>query len=174
MNNIYKLKSELISRKGIARSNKFSIEITEEGGNPSTAIDTLCESASIPGLQILTTEYSSIRHATKYPTGLMYEDIELTFLLTQDYYVKKFFDTWMSKIIKTSVDDYYLNYRSTYSRDVIINQLNDRNEKIYSHKLIDAYPITVQTINLNSTSDDEVAKLNVTLTYDKYEITNHI
>lgn len=171
---IYEFKSEIVAREGFARSNKFSIEIPDENSTLSKPINLLCESASIPGTQILTTEYSHIRHATKYPTGIMYEDVELTFLLTQDYYAKEFFDTWMSKIIETSNGEYYLKYRSTYCRDVIINQLNERNEKIYSHKLIDAYPITVQTINLNSTSEDEIAKFNVTLTYDKYEITNHI
>jgi hypothetical protein len=174
MNNIETIKSEIVTRKGLARSNKFSIEILDGVGTLSKSIDLLCESVSLPGMQILTTEYSNIRHATKYPTGIMYEDVELTFLLTQDYYTKKFFDTWMSKIIETNADEYYLKYRKSYCRDVVINQLNDRNEKVYSHKLLDAYPISAQTIELNSTTDDEVAKFNVTLTYDKYEIINHI
>jgi hypothetical protein len=99
--------------------------------------------------------------------------VELTFALTSDYYARKFFDEWIASIITTTDGNYTLNYRSSFSRDVTINQLNENDKKIYSHKLIDAYPITIQNISLSNTNEDEISRFSVTLTYDKYEITNH-
>jgi hypothetical protein len=167
---------EVSAKMGFARSNKFSVEIPRaRNSNTMSAdgINIMCESVSLPGTQILTTDYSSVRHSSKYPTGTMYEDVELTFALTSDYYARKFFDEWIASVITTTNDNYTLNYRSDFSRDVTINQLDENDKKIYSHKLRDAYPITIQNINLSNMNEDEISRFSVTLTYDKYEITNH-
>lgn len=168
--------SEVSAKMGFARSNRFSIEIPRARNSNTMnteAINLMCESVSLPGSQILTTDYSTIRHTAKYPTGVAYDDVELSFALTSDYYARKFFDEWIAAVITTTNDTYKLNYRSDYARDVIINQLNENDEKIYSHKLLDAYPTTIQNIDLSNTNDDDISRFSVTLTYDKYEITNH-
>jgi hypothetical protein len=172
---INKLVEEIKIRGGFARSNKFSIEISRGNNNNmatnTDVINVLCESVSLPGKQITTTEYSIARNNIKYPTGYINEDVELSFALTNDYYIRKYFDEWIDSIIPSK--DYYLNYRTEYVRDVTITQLGEKNEKIYSHKLIDAYPITMQNIALSNSVDDDVSRFSVTLTYDKYEIINH-
>jgi hypothetical protein len=168
--------TEVSTRLGFARSNRFSVQIPRAKDSNTMhpgGIDLVCESVSLPGTQILTTDYSSVRHSIKYPTGKMYEDVELTFALTGDYYARKFFDEWMSSIITTTNDNYTLNYHSSFTRDVVISQLDDRNKQIYSHTLINAYPITIQNISLGSTNEDEISRFSVTLTYDKYEITSY-
>jgi hypothetical protein len=167
------LKTEILTRGGLARSNKFKLFIPAASysglSGETSSLDTLCESVTLPGRQITSAEYSLNRHKIKYPTGFILEDVELTFLLTNDYYPHKFFQEWMEKIIP--LKDYYLNYKSEYIRDVTISQLSGKNEVVCTYKLLDAYPLTIQNISLNNTTEDDISKFSVTLTYDKYEIT---
>ena len=66
------------------------------GGSPKNLIpdprdiSILCEAVSFPGRQISTIDYIAERQAIKIPYSVINEDISMTFLLTNDYYVKKY------------------------------------------------------------------------------------
>ena len=85
------------------------------GGKPGNLlpdprdISILCESVSLPGRQITTIDYTAERQAIKVPYSVINEDISMTFILTNDYYMKKMFDAWATGIF--DVEKYRAGFR---------------------------------------------------------------
>jgi hypothetical protein len=94
----------------------------------------------------------------------------MSFLLTNDYYIKKYFDMWQEMIIDTAGRHYKAFYKDEYSTDIIIQQLSSSNDVIpgYTIKLENAYPITVGSIDLSEGSDG-MMELSVTFEYDNFK-----
>lgn len=126
----------------------------------------LCESCSLPGRQIATLDYQSVRQSMKIPYGYFNEDVTFTFLLTNDYYIKKIFDRWTSAVI--DFEQYRARYLEEYTTDVVVQQLNKENLPIYGVRLKRAYPITVNSIMLDNTAENAVQKLTVTMTFEDF------
>jgi len=167
------LRSTLGKRQGVARPNRFSIymplplisinpgsiltNIASGGGfNPMSLlndprdISLLCESCTLPGRQIATTE-----HMTR-----------LKFLLTNDYYIKQVFDDWTNKVI--DFDGGTVNYKDECVSDVTIQQLGPDNIPIYTCTLRNAFPVTVSSVELSNTSENAIARISVTMAYDEW------
>ena len=136
--------------------------------NDPRDIGILCESCSLPGRQIQTLDkqHLGFRQSVKIPQGYFNEDVNFVFHLTNDYHMKKVFDRWLDLIINP--DSYKVSYKRDFVTDVTIQQLNQQNIPVYGVKLKNAFPVTVNTIELNNSST-ETQKLNVTLTYEDYE-----
>ena len=187
---IDQFKATIGKRGGAAAANRFSVTITppsqallgldpnsiassalsgnlSPGGlvNDPRDINILCQSCSLPALGIQTGDYDPHNRATtKRPTGLLREDVEFTFLLTNDYYVKRLFDRWMGSIIDHETE--LVGYRSEYATDVWIQQLDKKNVPIYGVKLLNAYPIGVASIALGN-GDADTQSVSVTMTYER-------
>jgi hypothetical protein len=134
--------------------------------NDPRDIGLLCESCSIPGRQIQTMEHSHFRQSVKVANSYFNEDVTFVFHLTNDYYMKKMFDKWTSLVINP--DTFKLNYDSTYKRDVTIQQLNEKDVPVYGITLRNAYPVTVQSVELNNSAQDSIQKLSITMTYEDF------
>ena len=142
------------------------------GGSPknlipdSRDISILCESVSLPGRQITTIDYTAERQAIKIPYSIINEDISMTFILTNDYFIKKMFDAWATGIF--DVEKYRAGYKKDFVTDIVIQQLNQQNIPIYSVRLEGAFPVTIGTINLDNNSENTIQKMTVTLSYENY------
>ncbi len=191
------LKSVISRRQGIAQANRFAIympvplfsglEIRNiisagiAGGSVAAGINSLyndprdltflCKTAVLPGRQIATTDYSTNTKLHKMPYASITDDLTLTFMLTQDMFVKKYFDAWQAKVINS---DYSVNYKDTYATDIIVQQLNKDNFPIYSVKFKNAYPVTVDSIELSADSTDVATIMSTTLAYDDWEATDDL
>lgn len=148
-----------------AISGNFSIK---NAFNDPRDISLLCESCSLPGRQITTMDYQSIRQAIKMPNGYINEDITFSFHLTHDYYIKKMFDKWVSAVI--DFKNYRVRYQNEYTTDVIIQQLDKKNIPIYGIKLYKAFPVTINSINLDNTAENTPQKVSVTMAYEDYAV----
>ena len=126
----------------------------------------LCESTQIPGRSLNTLDYSAERETIKMPNGYIDDDVTMTFLLTNDYYMKDMFETWMSSVVDT--ENYVLGYKKNYQTDIVIQQLNNNDRNIYGIKLINAYPIAIAAIDLNNESESGIQKVQITFAYDRY------
>ena len=190
MSSIDNLKSLVAKKGGLAPSNRFNIIFTPPSqsllnldpqaiigsvisGNFSPQnlindprdISILCQSVSLPGRNISTFEHQDYKQANKFPYTFIDEDITVSFLLTNDYYMRKMFDNWMSNILNTEA--YIVGYKKNYSVDVIIQQLDQNNTPVYGVKLEKAFPINMDAIELNQETQDLV-RMSVTFAYDKY------
>jgi hypothetical protein len=166
MDNIAQFVALISKRGGIAKTNRFRIEIsipTYSSGD----ISLLCESISFPSKAIQSFDFSSYRNTIKIPTGFANEDVTAVFHLTNDYYIKNIFDNWLNSIVNT--ESYFIAYDATFKTDIKIYQLNERDEDIYAIKLKDAYPISMSAVDLNNTSTNATQKLSVDFTYNYWE-----
>ena len=193
------MKSTINRRGGVARGNRYAVYITHpsKGMNsflkfdPATLLSNLisgdgvnlgdfisdprdmfllCQSASLPGKRITTTEATHNHNRTKKPYSMMTEEVTMSFLLTNDYYVKRYFDMWQNMIIDDSGDHYKTMYKRDYSTDVTIQQLSTSNDFVpgYSIQLLNAYPIQVSSVEL-SNGGDGLLEVSVTWEYDNWK-----
>jgi len=174
MGTIEQLKSIIGKRQGLAKSNRFKIFMSPPESvtssvsvNETRDIELMCESCSLPGRQITTLDYSLIRQQLKIPNGYLNQDITFVFHLTNDYFMKRLFDQWSSLIIDQNT--YKLNYKNDYQRDITIYQIDENNNNVYGVVLKNAFPITVESIDLNNTSENTTQKVSVTFTYEDFE-----
>lgn len=133
-----------------------------------------CESAQLPGRTFATMDRKTYGPVEKLPYLTTYNDIDLTFILDDDMKTKLMFDAWLDLVNPKQTNN--LNYRSTYATSMIINQYDAANKKTYSVELKDAYPISMNQLDLDWASDG-VHKLTVTFAYTKWtnnSITNYI
>ena len=142
------------------------------GGKPGNLlpdprdISILCESVSLPGRQISTIDYIAERQGIKVPYSVINEDVSMTFLLTNDYFIKKMFDAWSTGIF--DVEKYRAGYKKDFVTDIVIQQLDQNNVPVYSVRLEGAFPTTISAINLDNNSENTIQKMTVTMSYENY------
>lgn len=153
---------------GVSRADRFRVFLPPEFGVSGETVNALCRAVNIPGRQIITNERTIGMMTQKMPYGFLSEDVNLTFLLTQDYSMRTYFENWQRKII--GFDTYEVAYKSDYAKDVIIQQLNHKDESVvYSCKLIKAFPSTMNAIELGDENQNQLVQLNVQLSYTVWE-----
>lgn len=162
------IKAVVGNQGGFARTNFFAVTFNGPASiSPDPVIiNALCESASLPGRSISTFEHGMVRHAIKRPYGYINDDVTLTFYVTNDFYIKKIWEQWMNTVINDVNDK--VGYRDDYAMDVTISVLNLNHNEIHQVTLTKAYPITINAIELNNGSENELMRLSVTLTYEDY------
>ena len=167
--NINDFKSTFI--KDVARTNRFDVQIPV----PLTLIPYVasaksltyrCETAQLPGRTFATTEQKTYGPIEKYPYLNTYGDLDLTFIVDDDMNQKVFFDAWMNYI--NPLYNNNMRYKGDYSTTIVINQYNVSNELTYSVNLIDAYPISINQMDLNW-GDDGYHKISVTFAYTYWQ-----
>ena len=157
------LKSTISSRGGIARPNNFLVELPSLPGfsRASDPLNILCTNASIPSKQILTTDRRIGMEFEKIAYGYAVDDVSLTFLLTNDYYVRRYFDKWKDFII--SENRQVAAYKNDYQAKVVIHQLNSSVPRTAFDIKIGALPIGIDVTNfLNSIATKAGINIGVT------------
>jgi hypothetical protein len=121
-----------------------------------------CEISQLPGRSLATLDRRTYGPAEKLPYLTTYNDIDLTFLIDGDMETKYFFDTWLDLVNPKSSNDF--NYKEDYSTTIQINQYDVTNQLSYSVQLIEAWPININQLDLDWSSDG-AHKLTVTFAY---------
>lgn len=194
MAGIEQLKSKVSIKNGLAMGHQYAVELPKWSGADGETMNLLCKSVDMPGKQIMTVDRQIGAHLEKIPNGYAVADVNMTFYMTNDYGPKKYFDTWMSKMIDE--DDGSLKWKRGTSgtggfvRDITIHQMvkpqarvgfdvgildvnfDILGNSIYSVKLIDAFPTTVTPITLGN--DGNIVELSVTFAYTKWEVKKDI
>ena len=122
---------------------------------------------TIPGktIETLSVPLNGYRQSVQYPTGYSNPDVTFSFLLTNDYYIKKIFDKWMNSIVDK--ESYTTLYDADYKVDMIIQQLDQQNNVVFGIKLINAFPVSISDIPLDTSATDQNQKVSVTMTYQE-------
>ena len=157
--------------KDVARTNRFDVEIPV----PLTLIPYVssarsliyrCETAQFPGRTFATTEQKTYGPIEKFPYLNTYNDLDLTFIVDDDMSQKVFFDAWMSYINPLYNNNY--RYKGDYATTLVVNQYDVSGEKTYSINLVEAFPISMNQMDLNW-GDDSYHKLSVTFAYTYWQ-----
>jgi len=178
-----------IRKTGVARPNKFSVQIQTPacmlyGQNPSIdiklpeLINLYCQTASIPGQNIGVRDLRITGPTYKRPVNIDYggEGITFTFLMDGKLNIKSFFDVWMQKIIDPI--QFQANYdygNNAYTTQIVINQIfNEKSTKDssgesrpYQIVLENAFPRNIGMMELDQSSQSTAHKMGVTFAYRK-------
>jgi len=153
-------------------------------GSGGGDLNILCASATLPGKQIITHDRRIGMEFQKVAYGYAVDDVTLTFYALNDYGVRKYFDEWKGIILNENGN--IAGYKKDYVKDIKIHQLRKPIKNIgtnagpikvniglgggsvYSVRLIDAFPTTIQAIELNNDMDGLV-QISVQMSYTNWE-----
>tara|TARA_B000000609_G_C24170858_1_gene350240 strand:+ start:1303 stop:1836 length:534 start_codon:yes stop_codon:yes gene_type:complete len=173
MLNISEFRSRLDAAGGIAKPNKFMLELPMNinGGDfdidVKQSLNVFCQTVNLPGKQIATTPREIGIKYEKMVNGYEVDDISISFLLTNDFTAKRYFETWAASAINYS--NQKINYKTDYERDVIIHQLDQQGKTNYKCKLKEAFPTTLNPIEMADQANDTFVQYNVQLSYTDWE-----
>ncbi len=167
-----------ISRYGITRPNRFQVELStppsDRGLIPRETIERLaiqCEVAQLPGKSFSTQEQRIYGPVRKFPyTATFTSNIELTFRIGTDYHERSIFDEWQHNIMNRSTNMF--GYYKDYVTDMIIHQFDTEDNRIYSVKLIEAWPEAIQPIQLSAESSSTYNRQTITFAFRQWEQTD--
>lgn len=172
--------NEFISKvksTGLAKTNRYRVTIATPAlmtkfMNSGRLITLFCESTSLPGQVVATTEQRIMGETREFPYSKFYDNITLSFYIDNNFEVKGFFDNWLNSVSNTQnkITSYYKDY---IAPTVLIEVLPmDSEVSTYSITLHEAYPKGISPIQLSADSRD-IAKIGVSLNY-KYYTTSHV
>lgn len=172
-----KFRSEVLSGAGLARTNRFEVTIPPPASlagsyNVSDLASLYVEQASIPTLSINTKSLRIFGPAYQRPVSSEYggEGISMTFHIDQKMMVRRFFEDWMHTIVDPV--KFTVNYQENYITDLLIKQLDEQDNVVYEVKLIEAFPRSINLMELNNSSSNQTHRLNVLFAYRYWYNTN--
>lgn len=140
------------------RGNRFKV-ITGLGN----FVDERCCSISWPNVTYSTFNWKNAGPNIKVPYEPIFDSVRLEFYCDHDGIVPSAIRKWNRDILDDSLQ---FRYFSEYVRDVIIMEYNTSNVKVHSKKLINAYPVTVEPVQLGFELNNQVEKIAVLLEYE--------
>lgn len=180
------LKAQLTKGFGPARSNQYRVffprlvTVTAANGIEATGQDTaegisvLCDSVALPGRQILTSERFTDMKARKVAYGFAAEDVAISFILMNDWSVWDYLNNWHRSVIGNlnGLGGYTVGFKEEYSKTIEIEHLNNNSEgKEQINKRIvleNAYPTTLNEIELGNGNENEILRVSASFSYDNW------
>ena len=161
--------------EGLAKTNRFEVRIIPPSGfddayTYSKKVSLYCETASFPLLNINTKPHRIYGPVFQRPVTSEYggEGIPLTFHLDQKMDVKVYFENWIQNIVNRNT--YNVAYQDDYTGEIELYQLNDIEEITYGIKLIEAFPRSMNLLELNNAAQNQTHRLTVLFAYRKWEL----
>ncbi len=176
--------------RGLAVPNLFRVYLPALPGIVDTrTLNLLCKNVQLPGRQLLTNERIVGMKQVKQVYAYAQDDVSLTFHVTNDYNLKRYFEYWQN--LAVDIETKQLNYPDEYGFEVRIEQLEkgaafdlpvDINfnlgqlnieididlftdaKSVYTCVLEKAFPTTMNAIEFNNDPNGMV-ELNVQLSY---------
>lgn len=112
----------LISKKGgLAAGNVFRVQLPSIAGINSEEVNLLCTAVNLPGKQIATYDRLIGNKTEKVAYRNLYGEVNMTFLLLNDYGIRNYFEEWSNLIVNP--DTYEPGYKSEYVSQIKIEQL---------------------------------------------------
>ena len=200
-NSIENLLGTIAGKDGIALPNIYRVYLPSFSYLGPREMDVLCTSVNLPGRQIMTVDKKIGTIFEKVAYDQAYDDVNMSFLMLNDYGARKYFETWQNLAIDQ--DSYTVGYKTDYARTVKIQQLKKgvdikapsllrsvasrfgdqildnldigvnigSEDVIYECELIDAFPTTMDMVQLGNDLNDQVLQLNVQLSYKNWKST---
>jgi hypothetical protein len=154
-----------VKSKGLARSNRYEVIIPRfpaSSANGERLLTLFCDATNLPGMNILTQPQRFYGEAWELPYERSFDPVTLSFYMDSNFEIKEGFDRWQSRIINPTSRS--INYYNDYVQDIEIRVLNVDDRIPYSLTLYEAYPKTINSIQLDAAARD-VMKLQVVMQY---------
>jgi hypothetical protein len=160
-----------IREDSLARVNRFEVFINppaamiNKNRANAGAVSLYCEMASLPPVNISTKSFKIFGPTYQRPFGAEYggEGISLTFHVDRDMQVKKFFDDWTATVVDP--DSGLVGFQEDYISTLKLRQLNEQDQVTYELELEEAFPRSVNLLELNNSAQNQTHRLNVLFAY---------
>ena len=187
-------KSKIDAAGGLTSTSLFTVKITPRTGFAESGISTellenaifLCDSVALPGVSFARSETK--RYGTGplryYPTAPIYGDLALSFYCDNKGKIINFLNKWMQQVISISTGTnhetlsenngalaFEVNYKEDYAVDITIDVYDSAQNTAATYTIINAYPTSINDINLSWATPDELMKANVNFLFDRWEST---
>ena len=177
--------------KGLAENNKFEMLIAAPPvlANVGTSlfglVNMMCEISNFPPLNLMVRTMNLYGPAHQRPISIDYggDGIAASFYLDREMNVKRFFDIWMQSIVNASTDN--VSYQNDYITNIVIRQLSDgrgglqntatfnprgvTEEATYAVQLEEAFPRSMNLVDLNTGSQNQISRLTVVFAFRKWK-----
>ena len=162
-----------ISKHGLASPNKFKVEFN---GIPVTDEDKMlnfmCEQVDIAGRSVqsmMNLEYG-IRREVAY-NAPSYNPLNMTFICTGELMEKRVLDKWNNLIVDSTMG-FDVAYYDTYAKNCSLEVTTlrpDGETKSFSVKYQEVYPKSIQSIQLNHSTQNTVLRVSAEIQYAYFE-----
>ena len=159
-----------------ALGNRYRVSIVPPsfliGESGLSRLRLLCDAVSLPTKGIASQAQEIYGPPREIPYRETFTEAALSFILDDDFTVKKFFDNWQANIINPETGN-VANYWNDFVGSIEISRLpNNATSMIdpnrYRVELREAYPSAVGEIAMGHTQGNEVLRLSVTFKYRKW------
>lgn len=171
-NSVFKLdefRAEIF-KKGLARNNRFEVVIPsppslDYGTQESRFVSLLAESTNFPPINVGVTSQRIFGPSYQRPKFVDYggDNIIITFLVDGGMLVKKYFEDWLELVIEP--ETYFVGYQDEYTTDISISQLDEDENNVYSITIYEAFPRSINIMDLNNTNTNSFHRLSVSFAY---------
>ena len=185
----------IIKHKGPSKANKYQLTgpygvivngIANNLGFDMRDFKFMCDAANLPGRNLATTEFRTGSVSKSYVHSNNFNPtITLSFILTDDMFIKKVFDRWMDDIIgltdaklQGAVVQNLTNYPDEYCGSFGLKKLatnlssspaSASHIDTYHVEIMEAFPKQINPITLTYGSQD-IVKLQVVMAYSRWRI----
>jgi hypothetical protein len=169
MSTVNQLRSVITKSQGMAKGNRYRVLFSAAR---SEYLNILCDSVNIPGRQIITQDFFTDMKGIKTPYGFVNEEVSISFLLGNDWYAWDYLKAWQNSTIN-QIDSlrgaYTVNFRDQYTRQVVIEHLDERNNIRKTVTLINAFPTSLTSMELSNASENTVLRCTAVFSYDNWQ-----
>lgn len=169
-------KSEVLSKSGLARVNRFEIQLNPPIAPRESAVLTslYCEVANFPPLTLFVKPFKIFGPTYQRPTTSEYggDGMSMTFHMDRNMNIKRMFDDWLEFIVDKNT--FTVRYQDEYARPIQVRQLDEQNNVMYEITLIDAFPRSITLMDLNMSAQNQTHRLNVIFAYRYWRRTDPI
>lgn len=169
MKEITEFMSAISAKNGLAKPNWFKVYITQPSStnNITRELSLFCESAQIPGHNVVTAPIRTYGVPVEMPYMRAYDPATFQFLVDTNMEIKGFFDQWMNLIVNdTDGGSRDVGFMSDYATQIDIYQMApDSAGVVYWTQLRDAYPKIISPLELSHATSGQFHRLPVQFVY---------
>lgn len=148
---------------------------------PNEMTDLYCDSVQVPSRQINTGDLKSFGALYKYPTGVSYSQLDMTFLSDRNHRLRNIFELWTTAIANDekqhatyydqTVSSRLTVFKYEKQKGTSVKTYNDRktteNRLTAKWEMYNVFPFNIGTYELNNEATS-LLKLNVSFYFEKY------
>ena len=171
---IESFKNAISARYGLARNNLWRIQLPTRpaylGGDTFSERDgrilnLMSNATQLPGRQITTNDRQYGIKSEKMAQGFLKDDVSLSFYENNVYTIRRYFQDWQNRVLNQN--SYEIRYKNEYAETVTMQQLDHEENLVAEVKLLEAFPTTLNVIDLTS-EQNGLVQINVQLSYSNW------
>lgn len=166
--------SEVLSKSGLARTNRFEVEILKPVGlsdneSATRLVSLYVDQAVFPPLVLNVKPFKIFGPSHQRPITSEYggEGLNITFHVDRDMKIRRFFENWLEIVVNPK--RFTVGYLNDYSTTIHIKQLDEQNNVTHDIEVFKAFPRSMNIMELNNSSTNQTHKLNVVFAYHYWQ-----